>query len=129
MRWNKNYQLSDPKGRLLKTWQCARGKRSLDHRLIWDAGRRCERKTGILFLPVRVPDFPHHPLTLVVSQPGKGRTPWYLLTNEPIGSVADAWRVILAYNRRWQVELSIRYSKSELAFESPRLLAWTVEKN
>lgn len=124
VRWNKNYKLIDPKGRLLKAWECSRGKRSLDHRMIYDARRRCERKTGIVFLPVRVPDFPDFPLKLVVSRPGKGRKPWYLITNEPVSSVEDAWRVALAYNRRWQVELSIRYSKSELAFESPRLLAW-----
>lgn len=124
VRWNKNYKLIDPKGHLLKTWECSRGKRSLDHRLIYDARRRCERQTGIVFLPVRVPDFPNLPLTLVVSRPGQGRKPWYLLTNEPVASVDDAWRVVLAYNRRWQIELSIRYSKSELAFESPRLLAW-----
>jgi len=124
VRWNKNYQLIDPKGRLLKAWECSRGKRSLDHRMIYDARRRCERKTGIVFLTVRIPDFPDFPLTLVVSRPGKGRKPWYLITNEPVSSMEDAWRVVFAYNRRWQVELSIRYSKSELAFESPRLLAW-----
>jgi len=124
VRWQKNYQLIAPDGRHLKTWECSRGQRSQDHRLIWDARRRCQRKTGIVYLPVRVPDLPHIPLTLVVSRPGKGRQPWYLLTNEPVTSVEDAWRIVLAYNRRWQVELSIRYSKSELAFESPRLLTW-----
>lgn len=124
LRWPKHYQLIAPDGRQRKAWECARGKRSLDHRLIYDARRRCERKTGILFLPVRLPDLPAVPLTLVVSRPGKGRTPWYLITNEPVTSVEDAWRIVLAYNRRWQVELSIRYSKAELAFESPRLLLW-----
>jgi hypothetical protein len=124
VRWNKNYKLIDPKGRKLKAWECSRGNRSLDHRMIYDARRRCERKTGIVFLPVRVPDFPDYPFTLVVSRPGKGRKPWYLLTNEHVTSVEDAWRIVLAYNRRWQIEMSIRYSKSELAFESPRLPAW-----
>lgn len=124
VRWQKNYKLQTSDGRLLKTWQCSRGKRSSDHRMIYDARRRCERKTGILFLPVHVPDFPTVPLTLVVSRPGKGRLPWYLITNEPVASAEDAWRIVLAYNRRWQVETSIRYSKSELAFESPRLIAW-----
>lgn len=124
VRWNKNYKLIDPKGRLLKAWECSRGRRSLNHRMIYDARRRCEHKTDIVYLPVRAPDFPDYPLTLVVSRPGKGRKPWYLITNEPVSSVEEAWRVVLAYNRRWQVELSIRYSKSELAFESPRLLAW-----
>jgi len=124
VRWQKDYKLIAPDGRLLKAWECSRGKRSLDHRMISDARRRCERKTGIVFLPVRIPDFPDFPLTLIVSRPGYGRKPWYLLTNEPISSVQDAWRSVLAYNRRWQVEMSIRFSKSELAFESPRLLAW-----
>lgn len=124
VRWNKDYKLVAPDGRELKTWQCTRGKRSLDHRMIHDARRRCDRKTGIVFMPVQVPDFPNLPLTLVVSRPGKGRKPWYLLTNECVSSAEDAWRIVLAYNRRWQIEVSIRYSKSELAFESPRLLAW-----
>lgn len=124
VRWHKNYKLIVPDGRQLKTWQCTRGKRSIDHRLIYDARRRCERKTGIIFLPVRIPDFPDFPMTLVVSRPGKGRKPWYLITNEPVSTAEEAWRIALAYNRRWQVELSIRYSKSELAFESPRLPAW-----
>ena len=61
MRWQKNYKLIDPEGRLLKAWECSRGKRSLDHRMIYDARRRCQRKTGIVFLPVRVPDFPTSP--------------------------------------------------------------------
>lgn len=124
VRWQKGYNLIATDSRLLKAWQCTRGKRSLDHRMIKDAVRHCVRKTGIVYVPVRVPDYPDVPLTLVVSRPGKGRKPWYLITNEPIQTVEDAWRIVFAYNRRWQVEISIRYSKSELAFESPRLLKW-----
>ena len=124
VRWQKNYKLITAQGRELKAWECSRGKRSMDHRLIYDARRRCLRKTGLLFLPVRVPNFPDFPLTLVVSRPGKGRKPWYLITQEHISTVDDAWRIVLAYNRRWQIEVSIRYSKAELAFESPRLLSW-----
>ena len=124
VRWQKNFKLIAADGRELKAWECSRGKRSLAHRLIYDARRRCERKTGIVFLPVRVPNFPDFPLTLIVSRPGKGRKPWYLITQEQISTVEDAWRIVLAYNRRWQVEVSIRFSKSELAFESPRLLCW-----
>jgi hypothetical protein len=124
LRWQKNYKLITAQGRELKAWECSRGKRSMDHRLIYDARRRCLRKTGILFLPVRVPNFPDYPLTLVVSRSGKGRKPWYLITQEHISTVDDAWRIVLAYNRRWQIEVSIRYSKAALAFESPRLLSW-----
>jgi hypothetical protein len=123
LRWKKNYKLETVTGQLLKAWECTRGKRSMDHRLIYDSRRRCERDTGVLYLPVRVPDVPGH-LWLVVARAGQGRTPWYLLTNEPITDVAGAWRIVLAYSRRWQVEMSLRYSKSELAFESPRLRTW-----
>jgi hypothetical protein len=123
LRWKKNYQLEMADGQFKKAWECARGKRSQDHRLIYDSRRRCERNTGVLYLPVRVPGVPVQ-LWLVVARPGQGRPPWYLLTNEPIREVADAWRVVLAYARRWQVEMSIRYSKAELALESPRLRSW-----
>ena len=71
----------------------------------------------------------HHPqmdddLWLVVSRPGKGRKPWYLLTNEPLDTTDDAWRVVLAYVRRWQVEMCYRSCKTDLAMESPRLWFW-----
>jgi len=124
LRWKKNYQLATATGQLQKAWECARGKRSLDHRLVYDSRRRCERQTGVLFLPVRLPELPD-PLYLVVARPGQHYSPWYLLTNEPIRDLADAWRVVFAYARRWQVEMSIRYSKAELALESPRLRAWS----
>jgi len=123
LRWKKSYSLETRDGQVRPAWKCARGKRSMDQRLIHDARRRCERNTGVLYLPVRVPEVPGW-LWLVVARPGQGRTPWYLLTNEPIADVAAAWQVVFAYSRRWQVEMSIRYSKSELALESPRLRSW-----
>jgi hypothetical protein len=54
----------------------------------------------------------------------KAAEPWYLLTNEPIQTVDDAWRIVLAYARRWLIETIFRYNKSELALESPRLWQW-----
>jgi hypothetical protein len=39
-------------------------------------------------------------------------------------TAADAWRVVFAYARRWQIEMSFRYGKSELSMESPRLWRW-----
>lgn len=57
----------------------------------------------------------HHgndPLPLYVAQvvevspPPKGEKPiqWMLLTNEPVSTHADAWRVVGWYERRWVVE-------------------------
>lgn len=122
MRWHTNYLLTDDKGSR-RAWQISRGKRSVDHRMIWDINRRQYRKTGIVYLPVGHPQV-DQPLWLVVSRPGPGRKPWYLLTNESIYDVADAWRVVFAYARRWQVELCYRACKTDLAMESPRLWFW-----
>ena len=123
MRWKTQYHLCDAKGKR-PAWQMTRGKRSLSHRLIYDVRRRCERKTGLIFVPVSHPDHPDFPLTLVVSRPGHGRKPWYLLTNLPVTAPDDAWSVIFIYARRWQIEMTYRFAKSELAMESPRLWSW-----
>lgn len=123
VRWQKNYQLVGPDGLAKKPWEITRGKRSWDHRMIHDARRRCDRKTGVIAVPVHLPD-DLRPLWLVVSRPGPGRKPWYLITTESIQTPDDAWRIIFAYARRWQIEMSIRFTKTELAFECPRLLKW-----
>jgi hypothetical protein len=124
MRWTLNYKLLDEQGRERKAWQITRGKRSIDHLMLWDIHTRSYRRTGIVVAAVRHPAFPQYPLWLVVSRPGKGRKPWYLLTNEPVLTKEDAQRVVLSYTRRWQVEMSFRFHKSELAMESPRLWKW-----
>ena len=122
LRWPKNYYLLDEQGQLRKPGEISKGKRSWEHRLLWDARRRCQRQTGIIAFPVADPTH-HQPLWLVVAR-RKGQSPWYLLTSEPAHSPHRAWQIVLAYARRWQVEMAIRYNKCELAFESPRLFKW-----
>lgn len=123
LRWNKSYHLVGPDGRKHEVWKIARGKRSWEYRMIWDARRRCLRQTGVIALPVHLPQ-EERPLWLVVSRPGYGRKPWYLITTEPVETSQQAWQIIFAYARRWQIEMSLRFTKSELAFESPRLQSW-----
>lgn len=123
VRWKKDYKLVGPDSQLKKPWEIGRGKRSWDHKMVHDAQRRCDRKTGVVAFPVHLPDDPR-PLWLVISRPGKGRKPWYLITSEPVESIDDAWRIVFAYAPRWQIEVSIRFTKAELAFESPRLQKW-----
>jgi hypothetical protein len=41
---------------------------------------------------------------LVVARRGSGQPPWYLLTNEPVATVEELWRIVLSYARRWQLE-------------------------
>jgi hypothetical protein len=122
LRWPKNYYLLDEQGQLPKPGEISKGKRSWEYRLLWDARRRCQRQTGILAFQVLDPTH-HPPLWLVVAR-RKGQSPWYLLTSEPAHSPHLAWQIVLAYARRWQVEMAIRYNKCELAFESPRVFQW-----
>lgn len=123
LRWKKQYALVDATGRR-PAWQITRGKRSQDTRLIRDTRRRQERKMGLVVVAVTHPDYPDVPLWLVASRPGKGRKPWYLLTNEPVRTPEEGWRVVFIYARRWQAEMAYRYGKTELAMESPRLWRW-----
>lgn len=124
LRWKKTYTLIGPDGQVKSAGQLVAWKRPVDHRTIWDAPRHCSRTIGILFYPVWHPEFPNTRLWLVVSRPGPSRKPWFLLTNEPILSSEDAWHVVFMYARRWQIEMTLRFEKTELAFESPRLHAW-----
>jgi len=128
LRWKKDYQLIGPAGQLQSARRLVAWKRPYDYKLIRDAPRHCVRRVGIYFLPVQLPTFPHHRLWLVVSRPGPGRKPWFLLTNEPILTVEDAWRIVFLYARRWQIEMTLRFEKSELAFESPRLHDWEARR-
>lgn len=128
VRWKKGNYLLDQDGHRRKASDISRRKRSVDHRLIYDNQRRCQRKTGIVFFPVFLPDAPSTQLWMVVSRPGPGRQPWFILTNEPVTSCQAAWRIILAYNRRWTIETSIRFDKSELAIESIRIIDWSARK-
>lgn len=123
VRWNSKYHLIGPDGRKHEAWKVVRGKRSWEYRMVWDARRRCHRKTGIIAAPVYLPN-DERKLFLVVSRPGYGRKPWYLITTEPIDTAEQAWQIVFAYARRWQIEMSLRFTKSEMAFESPRLHAW-----
>jgi len=128
VRWKKGNYLIDEHGERHKASEISRKKRSVDHRMIYDCKRRCERKTGIVFFPVQLPDMPDQTLSMIVSRPGPGRQPWFLITNDPVRSAADAWRIVLGYNRRWQIETCFRLDKSELAIESIRILDWQARK-
>jgi hypothetical protein len=124
VRWPTRYRLLGPDGREQPGWQVFRGKRSQHHRALWDAHRRRLYTAGVAIQRVYHPAHPEWPLWLIVSRPGTGRPPWYLLTNEPLAEPADAWRLVLAYARRWQIEMAFRFTKSELVLESPRLWFW-----
>lgn len=125
VRWPARLKLCDVAGCLHPAWHLVRGKRAWDHRLLWDAHAHCYRKTGVLAVPVLYDD---HSLVLIVARRGAGQQPWYLLTTEPVADPDDLWRVVLAYARRWQLEMVWRYGKSELGMESVRVWTWERRK-
>lgn len=105
LRWRKDYQLLDEQGNRRLTWKIAQGKRGWSQRTVWDA-RRARWVVGtVLVLRVMHPDLPLHSLSLVVCR-SKDRSPWYLLTTESISTEEQAWRVVFAYVRRWNIELT-----------------------
>lgn len=71
------------------------------------------------------------PLWLVVARLGKdtgrkrgGSEPWRLLTNQPVRSAEECWRIVQAYGARWAIEQEMRFGKSELGIESVRVRRW-----
>ncbi|HET8842789.1 MAG TPA: transposase [Ktedonobacteraceae bacterium] len=123
LRWKLKSHLRSSVGAKQSAWKIPRGKTGLAPRTIWDAVHHCNVQGSVLFFPVTHPDFPDWPLWLVVGR-RKGANPWYLLTNEPVTSADDAWKVVLAYARRWRVEVLFRNLKSELAIQSLRVYRW-----
>ena len=120
LRWRKDYKLLDGQGNQRLTGKIAQGKRGWSQRTVWDARRARWVVATVLVLQVAHPDHPTHPLWLVVCR-SQGRSPWYLLTVDAIDTDEQAWGVVFASRRRWQIELSWKYEKSELAFQSPRV--------
>ena len=126
LRWPKGWKLQAATGTVRPAWQMTRGQRAWEERYLRDPRRNTLYRVGVLAVCLAHPDYAA-PLWLVVARSATGksrREPWYLLTNEPIETTADAWNVVLAYARRWQIEMAFRYTKSELALESPRLWRW-----
>lgn len=123
LHWKKRQKLLDTGGEPRKAWEITRGKRSWEYRFLRDSHTGERHKVGVVAVCVTHPEHPQ-PLWLVVARPGRHYQPWYLLTSDPIRTVEDAWTIVLAYGRRWQIECAWRYSKSELAMESPRVWTW-----
>jgi hypothetical protein len=114
LRWRKDYQLVDAQGNKRKAWHIARGKRGSRDRLLWDSRRARWVQASVLVLPVRHPEQPEVAVSLLLCR-SAGRLPWYLLTNEAVANEEEAWQVVFAYVRRWHIEQTWRYDKSELA--------------
>ncbi len=121
IRWKKGHCFFDAKGEKKKLWQIGQGKKYLAHKEIHDVHTGEKMPCDIWWAPVWHEDYAYQ-LHLVRVRVKK--KVWYLLTNEQVRTEDQAWEMVFAYRRRWQIELSFRYGKCELAMESPRLWAF-----
>ncbi len=129
VRWKKGNKLIDACGQERKAWEMARGKRPWgEAKWLWDTHFRLYRSTRVLALPVRHPQY-RGQLWLVVVRQGKGREPWYLLTNEPVETAEQVWDIVLSSVRSLQIEERFRFQKTELQIESLRLQGWQARRN
>ena len=92
------------------------------HKLIFDQETGIKLPCDIWWTPVWHPSYSYQ---LYVVKVRVRKKVWYLITNERITTEEQAWEIVFLYRRRWQIETSFRYEKSELALESPRI--WSFE--
>jgi Transposase DDE domain len=122
IRWKKDHIFMDKNGNEKKLWQIGLGKKYLAHKLIRDTCTGQKVQCDIWWTEVRHRSYAY-PLYLLKVRVKKNV--YYLITNERVKTESQAWDIVFTYKRRWQIELSFRYGKCELAMESPRL--WDFE--
>jgi hypothetical protein len=118
IRWKKGHYFRDANGVQKKLWQIGQGKRYVGHKLIFDPSTGVKLPCDIWWSQVWHPSY-FYPLYVIKVRVRK--KVWYLITNERIMVEKQAWEIVFLYRRRWQIETSFRYEKSELALESPRI--------
>lgn len=94
VRWKKGNYLLDEHGERHKASEISRKKRSMDHRLIYDCKRRCQRKTGIVFFHVKLPNIPNPTFWMVVSRPGPARQ-WLVFRLLSLPGLIQGWVMLL----------------------------------
>jgi Transposase DDE domain len=122
IRWIKKHVFLTTAGEEKKLWQVGQGKKYLAHKEIRDPMTGEKMPCALWWTTVRHPSS-GEALFLVKARVKQGVL--YLITNEPVKTAEQAWEVFFSYRRRWQIELSFRYAKCELALECPRL--WSLE--
>ena len=124
LRWDKRFNLCNELGKLQNAGKHASNLSVVASRLIMDKERKKVRRITIAYLSVFLPK-QSTPMTLVVCRDAKkAQEPMYLLTNCEVKTKTQAWKVLFSYMRRWAIEQTFRFNKSELALESPRLWFW-----
>jgi hypothetical protein len=118
IRWKKGHFFFNAGGEEKKLWQIGQGKKYFAHKEIYDVHTGEKMPCDIWWAPVWHASYAYQ---LYVVKVRVKKKVWYLVTNERVVKEKQAWEIVFAYRRRWQIETSFRYGKSELAMESPRL--------
>jgi hypothetical protein len=125
IRWVKSHLLLGKDGCSKRVSRFFGPKDAKESRLIIDAPRNKFRRVKLFYTTVYHPDFPDKELTLITCKSAANSFgPVHLLTNQTVRTNRDAWKMVFSYMRRWLIEQTFRYNKSELALESPRLWYW-----
>jgi len=122
IRWKKGHIFIDKNGNEKKLWQIGLGKKYLAHKLIHDGHTGEKMQCDIWWTEVRHASYAYELYLVKVRVKKKV---YYLITNEQVKTEDQAWSIVFTYKRRWQIEMSFRYGKCELAMESPRV--WDFE--
>jgi hypothetical protein len=122
IRWKKGHFFFNAKGEEKKLWQIGQGKKYLTHKEIHDLYTGEKMPCDIWWAPVWHSAYTYQ---LYVVKVRVRKKVWYLITNEQVKTEKQAWEIVFAYRRRWQIETSLSSRKSELAMECPRL--WSFE--
>jgi Transposase DDE domain len=122
IRWVKKHKFFDAEGHEKKLWEISRGKRYRTHKDIFNTATQQKMPCNLWWGQVWHASYAG---PLYVLKVRTTKEVGYLITNEPIKEEKQAWDIFFTYKRRWQIETSFRYGKSELAMESPRL--WFME--
>ncbi len=92
-------------------------------------GRETVHTLEFGYLPVRLPEYPHIQLWLVVVK-GFGAKPMMLLTTEPMRKNRKIlWWAVEAYITRWRIEETIRFIKQSYQIEDVRVLTYNRLQN
>jgi hypothetical protein len=121
IRWINNHLFIDSDGVEKKLWRIGHKKKYLSQKLIKDIKTGEKITCDIWWSPLYHTSYKGQ-LHLVKVR-AKGNI-MYLITSERVKNEEQAWEIFFIYTRRWQIETSFRYGKSELAMESPRLKTW-----
>lgn len=121
IRWKKGHIFFDNKGNEKKLWEIGFGKKYIGHKLIQDILTGQKMQCDVWWEKVRHPIYTHQ-LYLIKFRVKNEVS--YIITNEQVKTESQAWDIVFTYKRRWQIEMSFRYGKCELAMESPRVWAF-----